>query len=85
MAGLRSGYVVADDGSLENVTNVKAKTQQGRLKAALRENLKRRKAQARGRQESDQKGREEADPEGASEDQGSGATRSGPNNRCRED
>ncbi len=32
------------------MANVKVKTQQDRLKAALRENLKRRKAQARNRQ-----------------------------------
>ncbi len=46
---MRSGYVVADDGSLEIMAGVKVKTRQDRLKAALRENLKRRKAQARGR------------------------------------
>ena len=54
MAGLRSGYVVAaHDGSLETMANVKAATREARLKAALRENLKRRKAQARGREEAD--------------------------------
>jgi sulfur relay (sulfurtransferase) complex TusBCD TusD component (DsrE family) len=42
---LRSGYLVAD-GALEGMANVKA-VREARLKAALRENLKRRKAQAR--------------------------------------
>ena len=54
MAGLRSGYVVAGhDGSLEAMANVKAGMREDRLKAALRENLKRRKAQARGREVAD--------------------------------
>ena len=53
MTALRSGYVVADDGSLEIVANVNSKAREDRLKAALRENLKRRKAQARSRQEAD--------------------------------
>ncbi len=54
MADLRSGYVVAGhDGSLEPMADVKAGTREDRLKAALRENLKRRKAQARGREEAD--------------------------------
>ena len=35
------------------MANVKAATREARLKAALRENLKRRKAQARGREEAD--------------------------------
>jgi hypothetical protein len=35
------------------MANVKAETREARLKAALRENLKRRKAQARGREETD--------------------------------
>jgi hypothetical protein len=35
------------------MANVKAETRATRLKAALRENLKRRKAQARGREEAD--------------------------------
>jgi hypothetical protein len=35
------------------MANVKAGTREARLKAALRENLKRRKAQARGREEAD--------------------------------
>jgi hypothetical protein len=39
-----------------NVGDVNAKTHQERLKAALRENLKRRKAQARGRREAGQEG-----------------------------
>ncbi len=50
-----------------NMANVKAETRVDRLKAALRENLKRRKAQARGRNAA---GRDsasfEADEEGAS-------------------
>ena len=36
------------------MANVKAGTREDRLKAALRENLKRRKAQARGREEAEQ-------------------------------
>jgi hypothetical protein len=36
-----------------NMANVKAEAREARLKAALRENLKRRKAQARGRDEAD--------------------------------
>ena len=51
MGHLRSGYLVAD-GALEGMANVKA-TREARLKAALRENLKRRKAQARLREETD--------------------------------
>jgi sulfur relay (sulfurtransferase) complex TusBCD TusD component (DsrE family) len=43
---LRSGYLVAD-GALDSMANVKTGTREARLKAALRENLKRRKAQAR--------------------------------------
>jgi hypothetical protein len=35
------------------MANVKAKSREDRLKAALRENLKRRKAQARGREAAD--------------------------------
>jgi hypothetical protein len=49
---LRSGYLVAD-GTAESMANVKAGTREARLKAALRENLKRRKAQARLREETD--------------------------------
>ena len=52
MSHLRSGYLVAD-GALESMANVKAATREARLKAALRENLKRRKAQARLREEPD--------------------------------
>ena len=51
MGHLRSGYLVAD-GALEGMANVKA-VREARLKAALRENLKRRKAQARLREETD--------------------------------
>jgi hypothetical protein len=47
---LRSGYVVADGWVARNMANVKADRREDRLKAALRENLKRRKAQARGRE-----------------------------------
>jgi hypothetical protein len=55
VAGLRSGYVVAGRGRVAaNVADVNAKTHQERLKAALRENLKRRKAQARGRRDAGQ-------------------------------
>ena len=50
MSHLRSGYVVADMMDRWNMANVKAGSREDRLKAALRENLKRRKAQARGRQ-----------------------------------
>ena len=35
------------------MANVKAQSREDRLKAALRDNLKRRKAQARGREEAD--------------------------------
>ena len=45
------------------MANVKAGTREARLKAALRENLKRRKAQARGRQDA---GRDGAPDEQAS-------------------
>jgi hypothetical protein len=46
---LRSGYLVADTMGAGKMANVKAESREDRLKAALRENLKRRKAQARGR------------------------------------
>jgi hypothetical protein len=48
---LRSGYVVADGWAARDMANVKAERREDRLKAALRENLKRRKAQTRGRDE----------------------------------
>jgi hypothetical protein len=50
---LRSGYLVAERWVAGNMANVKADVREARLKAALRENLKRRKAQARGREEAD--------------------------------
>ena len=51
MSHLRSGYLVADTMDRWNMANVKSGSREDRLKAALRENLKRRKAQARGRDE----------------------------------
>ena len=53
MGHLRSGYLVAERWVAGNMANVKADVREARLKAALRENLKRRKAQARGREEAD--------------------------------
>jgi hypothetical protein len=50
---LRSGYLVAEQWVAGNMADVKAAAREARLKAALRENLKRRKAQARGREEAD--------------------------------
>jgi hypothetical protein len=48
--GLRSLYAVGDDGSREAMIGAKPDDRAERLKAALRENLRRRKAQARGRE-----------------------------------
>ena len=47
------------------MVNVKADAREARLKAALRENLKRRKAQARGRQEAERGPGAVNDPERA--------------------